>query len=132
MTNDVLSHLGVPEQRTRADIARMISLDPARLSPSRLARDPDLLDALRGAATVLRGGAMPTMSIYATARAGAIVEALDAGDVYSLPELGTRMKLWGMDTCDDWLVRLHGAGAASVFAAGGWCAVRRWARGVVA
>ena len=131
MNDDILSLLGVPRYRSRADIARMIGIDPARLSPSRLHRDQGVLDALRYAVAALQGAPLPTVGLYATARAGAIVEALDGGNEYSIPELGARMSLWGMATEDDWLVRLHGAGAAAVFAAGGWCAVRRWARGVV-
>lgn len=128
--NDLLQALGVPRDRTAATIARAMHIDPARLSPSRLARDSDLLDALRVAVAVFRGEQVPEVSLYAKARAGALVEALDGGAPYSLPQLGARMRLWGMDTADDWLVRLHEAGARAVFAERGWCGVRMWAREV--
>lgn len=133
MTDPLLSRLGVPDRYTAAEFARIIGVDPAQLSPSRLPGS-GLARALAYAADLLRGedpGSGYDADPGGRARAGQIVEALDGGALYSVGELQARLRLWGMDAADDWLVRLHGAGAAVVFAAGGWCAVRRWARGVV-
>ena len=128
---DLLAHLGVPEQRSPSDLAALLGIKPISLAPSRLALGGPTVLALRYTVARLRGEAVEPVSAREWAWAGLLVERMDEGTDYSIPELGARMSLWGMATEDDWLVRLHGAGAAAVFAAGGWCAVRRWARSTV-
>lgn len=128
---DLPAALGVPEQRTLTDLAALYGVPAIRLAPSRLALGGPLVLALRYTVARLRGEAVEPVSAREWAWAGSVVERLDMGDAYSLPELGARMRLWGMDTADDWLVRLHEAGARAVFAERGWCGVRMWARTIV-
>lgn len=133
--NDTLSALGFgPGLRPVAELARMLGVQSSVLTPSSLARGTRLSRALLIAGAMLRGealGVAGSLDGRALAMAARIVAGLDADGEYSLSELARHMALWGMGTADDWLVRLHQAGAAERFEVGGWSEVRRWARAIV-
>jgi hypothetical protein len=125
------AYLGVPEQRSLSELAALLGVDRIRLSPSRLRQGGPLVLALRYTVARLRGEPVAPLDVGVWARAGALLERLDEGDTIDVVQLGQRLVLWGMPTSLDWVARLHAAGAEEVFARGGWCAVRAWAREVV-
>lgn len=99
-----------------------------------LAKSAPLRRTLGYAADMLRGRDVSMAQDHdrgCYAQAAALVERLDEGDVYSVSELAAHMALWGMETADDWIVKLHMAGAPAVFAERGWCGLRGWARNIV-
>jgi hypothetical protein len=125
------AYLGVPGQRSLSELAALLGVDRIRLSPSRLRLGGPLVLALRYTVARLRGEPVAPLDVGVWARAGALLERLDEGDTIDVIQLGQRLILWGMPTSLDWVARLHAAGAEEVFARGGWCAVRAWARGIV-
>ena len=112
--------------RPRTDIARMLNVSPSYLSPGRLVPRSAAYQTLTDIMAYLRGETENvSMDVLG------VVDLLDGDSEYSVPELARHMRLWGMETADDWLVKLHQAGAAEYFAVGGWAEVRRWARAIV-
>lgn len=122
----ILCRLGIDRYRTRADLARWMGVDPALLAPSRFLPGSPLYTDVQAALMHLAG-----VRVGLTPRAALLVERLDEGE-YSIGALTDRLAVWGMATADDWVVRLHAAGAPVEHAAGGWTRVRRWARKVCA
>lgn len=130
-STDLPAALGVPALLSMSDLARHMGVTPDRLSPSKLTDSSSVALCLRLAVARLRGEEHVPMRPREWAWSGALIERLDMGEEYSVERLAARMRTWGMDTADDWIVSLHRAGAPVVFAERGWCGVRQWAREVV-
>jgi hypothetical protein len=130
----ILDDLGIPAHRSATQVASMIGISSSRLTPSALAQDSEAARILALARDVLHGRTVGDPGAYGLrvwSRAHLLVERLDEGATIDVVQLGQRLVLWGMPTSLDWVARLHAAGAEEVFARGGWCAVRAWAREVV-